>query len=85
MKTQILRVVSIANGINSMHLALKVMEIIGPARFNTEMFDVFLNELVHNKELIELKFFHEDSCILGYNGKDNGIAYLYFKKGTQIL
>lgn len=76
MKPQIQRAISNSNGINQMNLALKVMEMIGPARFNTEMFFIFLQEMVHNKELIEMKFHHPDYA---------STQALYFKSGTTIL
>lgn len=85
MKTQILKIISNSNGINSIRLALKVMEMIGPARFNAEMFFIFLQELVHSKELIEFRFFHEDACTPGYKSNNNGIATIYFKEGTKFV
>jgi hypothetical protein len=75
-REMILRLVNAKNGIRSVELALDVMGMVNPTKFDTDEFHKTLEKLIISDEIVELVYISPDM--------DYPYKSIFFKKGTQF-
>lgn len=76
MKKTILKVVNNSQGVNNVDLALKVMAILNPQKFDIDEFSRVLTDLVISGEVLEIEY--------NLPTMDYRIKSFYLPKGTKI-
>lgn len=77
MKHAILEVINLRAPIKEVDLALAVMEIMNPQKFDIVEFRSSLEDLIKYSQVVELEYVNSDT--------DYRIRSIFFKKGTMII
>ena len=75
LKTSINFCVNSHQGLRGVELAMKMMEEVGPSRFNLKEYSQAIRELIKEGEIVELEY---------YGLRSYAIKSIYFPKGTTF-